>query len=457
MLDVSRSPPKFLSNTKFNLTQVPLDYSRPRGPRASIPILKLTANPDSKNGPYQGMILTNPGGPGNSGVQSILTYGSTLQSVAGTNFDIVAFDPRGIANSIPSANCSSSPDASSPFRRRSKSLQGPKNAKSYFPDAFDNAISLGDECKIAIGGENEAGPHMTTAINVRDMISIVDAFAQTEDGQRAKNANLVNYWGLSYGTFIGETLASMFPDRIGSVLLDGVVDPEDNVSGLGLHSLQFTDDVLSTFFTYCHLAGLSACSYHTGSTAADISHRFEQTFTQLDARHAAAQNLTNAPIVEAALEAFKEFTSLATYYPIAFFPLLSDVLVSFEMALANLTVESLEGIAIQIQEALPTLKDVPIDLPPQQEWYPAVACSDTNASSYGLTLDDLKAYVHELEGQSVIEGESWAVNRILCAGWNITSNDRFEGTSMSPIRRNTKADILSRAIRRQDEEPCVVC
>lgn len=73
------------------------------------------------------------------------------------------------------------------------------------------------------------------------------------------------------------------------------------------------------------------------------------------------------------------------------------------------------------------LAGVLVDLPPQQEWYPAVACSDTNTSSYGLTLDDLKAYIKVLEGQSVIEGKSWAVNRILCAGWNITSNDRFEG------------------------------
>jgi pimeloyl-ACP methyl ester carboxylesterase len=210
---------------------------------------------------------------------------------------------------------------------------------------LDNAISLGVKCKAAIGGEYDAGPHMTTATNVRDMISIVAKFTETEDGQSVANPNLVNYWGLSYGTFIGETLAAMFPDRICSVILDGVVDPEDNVTGLGLHSLQFTDDAVSTFFVYCHLAGPSACSYYTGTSAADIFERFEKTFTQLDARHAAAQNLTNAPILEAALESLKEFVSLATYYPIGLFPILSDVLLSFETALSNLTVEALEGIA----------------------------------------------------------------------------------------------------------------
>lgn len=40
----------------------------------------------------------------------------------------------------------------------------------------------------------------------------------------------------------------MFPDRVGSVALDGVLDPEDWRSGLGQKELTFADDVWATFF-----------------------------------------------------------------------------------------------------------------------------------------------------------------------------------------------------------------
>src|SRR3954462_1039507 len=78
------------SKTSHPLTkpQVPLDYSKPQGHKAAIPIIKLAALPNSVNGPYKGIILTNPGGPGTSGVDSIITYGTLLQSTIGTNYDI---------------------------------------------------------------------------------------------------------------------------------------------------------------------------------------------------------------------------------------------------------------------------------------------------------------------------------------------------------------------------------
>ncbi|MCJ1353332.1 MAG: hypothetical protein MMC33_003317 [Icmadophila ericetorum] len=263
--------------------QVPLEYSFPLGSRASIPLIKLAADPDSKNSPYKDMILTNPGGPGVSGVYSVLIYCSLLQSVTGTNFDLVASDPRGIEYSLPSANYSSFPDAYS-LRRRSAPFHGQKNVQSYWETTFANAETLDEECEAAIGGPEDS-----------------------EENQEVENVTLVNYWGLSYGAFIGETLASMFSDRLGRVLLDGVVDPESWASGLYLRDILLTDDVISTFFDYCHLAGALNCSYYIGTTAKDIFLRFERILTQLNARNAAAQNLTNATIIETALEIFKKY------------------------------------------------------------------------------------------------------------------------------------------------------
>jgi pimeloyl-ACP methyl ester carboxylesterase len=50
-------------------------------------------------------LLINPGGPGGSGVQLVLLAGQALQSVVGTDHDIIGFDPRGIGASIPNLDC----------------------------------------------------------------------------------------------------------------------------------------------------------------------------------------------------------------------------------------------------------------------------------------------------------------------------------------------------------------
>jgi pimeloyl-ACP methyl ester carboxylesterase len=140
--------------------------------------------------------------------------------VVGTNFDLVAFDPRGLGRSIPLANCSAS---SSNLRRRAFGMYGPELSTIYWDQTLESAKEFGAECEAAIGGPNGAGPHMSTAVVATDMLSIVKAFAATERGKRVEDSSLLNYWGISYGTFVGETFASMYPDRVGRVLLDGMI------------------------------------------------------------------------------------------------------------------------------------------------------------------------------------------------------------------------------------------
>src|ERR1700739_1955759 len=73
---------------------VPFDYSRPAGPRFSLPVIKLpAADPASR----VGALVINPGGPGGSGVEYALgaRSGEFTQQVL-NRFDIVGFDPRGV-------------------------------------------------------------------------------------------------------------------------------------------------------------------------------------------------------------------------------------------------------------------------------------------------------------------------------------------------------------------------
>lgn len=162
------------------------------------------------------MILLNPGGPGGSGISEGLEDGVFIQSIVGTNWDIVGFDTRGMWLSEPVTNCSSNITAN----RKLGSRSVPRLSDDYFTDLIEFTKEVGEQCERLVGGEKDAGPHMSTATVARDMLSIVNAFGETEESRRAsKPSNLLNYYGISYGTFLGQTFASMFPEKVGNVVL----------------------------------------------------------------------------------------------------------------------------------------------------------------------------------------------------------------------------------------------
>lgn len=73
-----------------NLT-VPLDYTEPEDERTiNLQLIKIKAT----NEPFKGSILTNPGGPGGSGVDWIATEGPKYRDALGGFHDVIGFDPR---------------------------------------------------------------------------------------------------------------------------------------------------------------------------------------------------------------------------------------------------------------------------------------------------------------------------------------------------------------------------
>jgi pimeloyl-ACP methyl ester carboxylesterase len=220
--------------------------------------------------------------------QMIQGTGTLIQDVTGTNWDIVSWDPRGIGLALPSANCSLG--LPTPVRRRNTlpKIYGHELADSYWEVQFSESIKIGETCQTLIGGPDGAGPHMTTAVNVRNMISILDAYSQSPEAVGIPESHMLSYWGFSYGTYIGEIFGCLFSERVGKVILDGVVDPEVYSSGSYKGDLIFADDVLSTFFVYYNLAGLSLYELYSSTTALDIYNSFEDTFSKLDPTYAFA-------------------------------------------------------------------------------------------------------------------------------------------------------------------------
>jgi len=280
---------------------------------------------------------------------------------------------------------------------------------------------------------------MSTTSVARDLISILDAFARSEDGSKVENATLLNYWGISYGTFIGETFASMFPDRVGRMVLDGVVAPDGWVAENSSASTSDTDDTFSTFFIYCHLAGPSQCPFYTGSTAHDIYLRFETMISKLNSTYAMEQGWQNASDIDNALQQFKiPYLFNTLYQPIISFKYLAQGLAVAEAALvnpSNTTFGVLRDLMFDLQ--LGIFKDTISthlfrvqsdgDTSSVEMWHPGVACLDNGGVWHNMTRADILNRIKLFEKESYIGSSGIASNAVECVPWQIVTDDRYAG------------------------------
>jgi pimeloyl-ACP methyl ester carboxylesterase len=227
----------------------------------------------------KGSLVLNPGGPGGSGVDFALGVGPFIGQLYGEDvrrsFDIVGVDPRGIGRSTP--------------LRCFGNLQ--QAAAAFPPVPFP--MTSGEEAAVVradgvLAGQcdrqgNVVGRHMSTAGVARDL----DVLRQRLGEQR------LNFLGLSYGSYLGTTYANLFPDRVGSVVVDAVLDPvawrnrggqAPSTSLLGSHlGAQAT---LEKFFELCDSAG-SGCALAPASA---------DRFARLAARLEAAPGLFVDPV-----------------------------------------------------------------------------------------------------------------------------------------------------------------
>jgi alpha/beta hydrolase fold len=276
---------------------------------------------------------------------------------------------------------------------------------------------------------------MSTASVARDMISILDAFSRSEDGRKCEDSSLANYWGLSYGTFIGVTFASMFPDRVGRMALDGVIDPQDWVAGSHFNDVTDADDLFSTFFLYCHLAGPSQCPFYTGETAHDIYLRFEFMVSRLNSTYAMEQGWQNATEINTTLQRLKLYNILiALYEPTERFPYLGKAFAAVDAALTNSTNATLADITTALRamdsSVVGQIKRNSNILFPNEYTefaFQAIVCTDNGGALYNLSTEELQARVKIYREESYIGGWANIEHAMNCVYWPIKSNYRYSG------------------------------
>jgi pimeloyl-ACP methyl ester carboxylesterase len=185
------------------MLSVPLNYADPAGRHISLALDMVPATAPASQ--QQGIMLVNPGGPGASGLSLAAEVAAGLTPGVAQDYDIVGFDPRGVGSSVPQLSCDPS------------FFTGPR--PNYIPASpAAEQVNINRAKTYAADCEQKFGwllPYMTTQNMARDMDSIRAAFGVSK----------INYFAFSYGTYIGQVYATMFPSRIRRMVLDSTVDP----------------------------------------------------------------------------------------------------------------------------------------------------------------------------------------------------------------------------------------
>jgi len=227
------------------MLSVPVDHAKPGGRHISLALdmIPATAPPSQQ----QGILLVNPGGPGASGLGLAAEVAQGLSPAVAARYDIVGFDPRGVGSSVPVLSC----DPGFFAAPRPNYVPASPAAEQAL---INRAKTYATDCGRTFGW---LLPHMTTEDVARDMDAIRAAFGVAK----------INYYAFSYGTYLGQVYATLFPDRVRRMVLDSTVDPT---------GVWYADNVDQDYAFQGRLAAFFAGvakndgTYHLGSTPAQV-------------------------------------------------------------------------------------------------------------------------------------------------------------------------------------------
>ncbi|MDX6571678.1 MAG: hypothetical protein QOC86_834 [Gaiellales bacterium] len=189
--------------------KAPKDYGNPGAGWFKIAVTRLPAKDQAHR---TGALFINYGGPGGDAVATTQAIGTELFGPVNDHFDLVAFDPRGVGQSTPAIDCAVNQETQGLY---SKPFITPENLDVKALIAKDKAY-----IKRCVSLNKRVLPYVSTANVARDM-----------DGIRAAMGDRkLNYFGFSYGTFLGATYASLFPDNYRAMVLDGPVDANSYIN-----------------------------------------------------------------------------------------------------------------------------------------------------------------------------------------------------------------------------------
>jgi pimeloyl-ACP methyl ester carboxylesterase len=254
---------------------VPMDWTAPRNGRT---VRLAISRVQHSTTPYDGVMLVNPGGPGASGLD-LSTVGARVPDQVGSRYDWIGFDPRGVGSSRPRISCEPG------------YANGPRPAYTPVTRAGTRAwLQRSAAYASACGAKNGALlDHMTTRDSANDL----------EYLRIALGVRTISYYGYSYGTYLGQVYATLYPTSVAHMVLDSTVDPTRVWYGANLDQDLAFQTAIDLWFSW--LAKHDAV-YHLGATRTAVQATYDRLAATL-AAHPAGGRLGSAELADTLLYA----------------------------------------------------------------------------------------------------------------------------------------------------------
>ena len=399
--------------------QVPLDYlaENPDEAHAYIAIVKYASDPVNHpeySESWGGPILVNPGGPGGSGVYYVLAAGQDLQKAVGSQYSIIGFDPRGVNHTRPAVSCFDTMYDRLLYTVRGGGRTFGNGGVEEDGEQFVRGKLYGNIC--TANGKATNVHHLGTANVARDMLAINEAtwdLSPTTIGRKG-----LQYWGISYGSILGITYATMFPDKIERMVVDGIADVIDYYSGARKKLLIDTELVMDSFYEFCFKAGPLKCRFYTGSKPEHIKERLNNVLKALRTQplpYPLSLNGTSQPELFT-YSTLRGLISAALYTPLLTFEPLAEFLVLIESSFELGYLIADPGTSFPLTCSRENSADVQSSTLLEVEAYYGIVCGDTPPMT-NMTLADFGKYLEAFREQSPTMGDFLAGRTAPCVGW----------------------------------------
>jgi pimeloyl-ACP methyl ester carboxylesterase len=222
--------------------EVPFDYADPE--QGSF-VLFVKRHNAASPADRIGSMMVNPGGPGFGGSSLADDAQYYFSQDLIDRFDIIAWDPRGTGESTPAVDCVDTFD-------EYFGLDSPPETPEEKQALIDASQAFNDKC-----AENSGTilPYISTKASAQDINSLRLALGEEK----------VSFFGFSYGSELGTTWATMFPETVRAIVVDGAVDPNASSIQEGMAQAKGFEGQLATFLKQC--SERTTCEFHNDGDA----------------------------------------------------------------------------------------------------------------------------------------------------------------------------------------------